>query len=359
MGSIEIKHLKLIDTIDRVGTLRQAAKKLYLTQSALSHQLRELETRLETRIFHRVNNRLVFTASGKAIREASEEVLERMQALERAIQDIKKDDIRDYIHGYSDEETARLNDQAKSISQILHWDSKWKEGSLILEAGCGVGAQTKIIAPLNPKSNFVGIDLSSKSLRKAKASIEENHIENVVFKKADIFQLPFKDAHFDHIFLCFVLEHLSRPMEAVKELKRVLKPQGTLTLIEGDHGSTYFHPDSENAKKVVAAQVTLQKKKGGNANIGRELYPILHDSGFSDIMVSPRQVYVDDSKPELVEGFIKNTFTAMIKGISEEALAQNIVDKNELDTGIKDLYRTAEGGGTFCYTFFKAKGKLI
>ncbi|NHF60376.1 methyltransferase domain-containing protein [Flavobacteriaceae bacterium TP-CH-4] len=357
MGSIEIKHLKLIDTIDQVGTLKRAAKKLYLTQSALSHQLRELETRLEIRIFHRVNNQLVFTPAGKAIREASEEVLERMHALEGTIQEIKKDDIRDYIHGYSDEETARLNDQAKSISQILHWDSKWDKESLILEAGCGVGAQTRIIAPLNPESSFVSIDLSSKSLKKAKESIEENNIENVTFKKADIFQLPFKDAHFDHVFLCFVLEHLSRPMDAVKELKRVLKPEGTITLIEGDHGSTYFHPDSENAKKLVEAQVTLQRKKGGNANIGRELYPILYDSGFCDITVSPRQVYVDDSKPELVEGFIKNTFTAMIKGISEEALAQKVVDKNELDAGIQDLYRTAEGGGTFCYTFFKAKAK--
>ncbi len=48
-----------------------------------------------------------------------------------------------YVHGYSPEEAKRLNNQANSVAEILHGDSLWHEGSLILEAGCGVGAQTK------------------------------------------------------------------------------------------------------------------------------------------------------------------------------------------------------------------------
>ncbi|MEL6918890.1 MAG: methyltransferase domain-containing protein [Bacteroidota bacterium] len=275
--------------------------------------------------------------------------------MEHKIHEINKDNIKDYIHGYSAEETIRLNDQASSISEILHWDSKWEEGALILEAGCGVGSQTKIIAPMNSGASFVSVDLSYTSIEKAKEVITKEGIGNVRFQLADIFELPFEDGHFDHVFVCFVLEHLARPMDALRELKRVLKSNGTITIIEGDHGSTYFHPDSKNARKAVEAQVMLQEKKGGNANIGRELYPILNNVGFSDIKVSPRQVYVDDSKPELLEGFIRNTFTAMIKGISEEALAHKIINRNELDSGIEDLYSTSNGGGTFCYTFFKAK----
>jgi len=65
-------------------------------------------------------------------------------------------------------------------------------------------------------------------------------------------------------------------------------------------------------------------------------------------------VYVDSSKPDLVEGFTKNTFTAMIEGIRNEALRAGIVDKTIFDNGIRDLYRTAEADGVFCYTFFKA-----
>ncbi len=353
MASIEIRHLKLIDTVAEVGTLKNAAEKLFLTQSALSHQLKELESRLGTQIFYRVNNQLVFTTSGKELRDASKEILERLKQAESTIQEIGQDHMKDYIHGYSQEETTRLNDQANSIAELLHWDSKWKEGSLILEAGCGVGAQTKIIAKNNIDSTFVSVDLSIASLEKAEVSIKEHDIKNVEFKVADLLNLPFKDNHFDHIFVCFVLEHISQPKEAIQELKRVLKPGGTLMIIEGDHGSAYFYPNSLSAQKVIQAQVTLQEQKGGNANIGRALYPLLFDSGFKNINISPRQVYVDDSKPELLDGFIKNTFTAMVKRIAEEALAKKIISKEEMNRGINDLYKTAKGGGTFCYTFFK------
>lgn len=127
-----------------------------------------------------------------------------------------------------------------------------------------------------------------------------------------------------------------------------------MMLIEGDYGSTYFHPDSSEAKKAIQCQVLLQQQNGGDANIGRKLYPILNDAGFKEIRVSPRQVYVDDSIPELVEGFTKNTFTAMIKGIAEEAISKRIISRDEMQKGINDLLKTAEGDGTFCYTFFKA-----
>jgi hypothetical protein len=67
-------------------------------------------------------------------------------------------------------------------------------------------------------------------------------------------------------------------------------------------------------------------------------------------------VYADASRPQLVEGFIKNTFTAMIEGVGEEAIQQGIVDRMTFEKGIKDLMRTAESDGVFSYTFFKGFG---
>ncbi|MEL7146741.1 MAG: SAM-dependent methyltransferase, partial [Bacteroidota bacterium] len=103
----------------------------------------------------------------------------------------------------------------------------------------------------------------------------------------------------------------------------------------------------------IKAQVDLQSKNGGNANIGRQLFPLLNNVGFTNIHVNPRQVYVDASKPEMVEGFIKNTFAAMIQGVKEDAVNAKAITKMEMEDGIADLLKTAEGG-TFCYTFFKA-----
>lgn len=261
-----------------------------------------------------------------------------------------------YVHGYSEREALRLKDQATTLDDIIHNDSIFPKDSLVLEAGCGVGAQTKIISTKNPDSNFISVDLSEDSITEAKAMIKSLGINNVELKQADIYNLPFKDETFDSVIICFVLEHLHNPTQALNELKRVLKKGGTIVAIEGDHGSTFFYPDSKYAYSAINCQVQLQKQSGGNSNIGRELYPLFKSIGLYDISVSPRMVYVDASRPHLVEGFIKNTFTAMIEGIGEKAIRQGIVDSSTFEKGIKDLYRTAESDGVFSYTFFKGFG---
>jgi hypothetical protein len=68
-------------------------------------------------------------------------------------------------------------------------------------------------------------------------------------------------------------------------------------------------------------------------------------------------VYVDSSRPDLVEGFTRKTFTAMIEGVRDSAVAARIVEPDLFDAGIRALHRTAEADGIFCYTFFKAVGK--
>lgn len=261
-----------------------------------------------------------------------------------------------YVHGYSEREALRLNDQAATLDDIIHNDSIFPEGSIVLEAGCGVGAQTKIIATKNPDSSFISVDLSEVSIREAKEMIKSLGISNVELKQADIYNLPFQDETFDSVIICFVLEHLHNPVQALNELKRVLKKGGTMLAIEGDHGSTFFYPDSKYAYSAIDCQIQLQKQSGGNSNIGRELYPLFKSVGLSDISVTPRVVYVDASRPHLVEGFIKNTFTAMIEGVGNKAIQQGIIDSFTFEQGIKDLYRTAESDGVFSYTFFKGFG---
>jgi SAM-dependent methyltransferase len=245
------------------------------------------------------------------------------------------------------------------LDDIIHNDTIFSDGSLVLEAGCGVGAQTKIIATKNPHSNFISVDLSEESILEAQKSIKSLNIKNVELRQADIYNLPYKDETFDSVIICFVLEHLHNSFQALNELKRVLKKGGTMIAIEGDHGSTFFYPDSKYAHSAIDCQIQLQRLSGGNSNIGRELYPLFISIGLSEIFVSPRMVYIDASRPRLVEGFIKNTFTAMIEGVGETAINHGIIDRLSFEKGIKDLYRTAEPDGVFSYTFFKGFGIKI
>ncbi|MGA2933822.1 MAG: class I SAM-dependent methyltransferase [Methanomicrobiales archaeon] len=263
---------------------------------------------------------------------------------------------RAYVHGYTRRESKRLLDQAGALTRLLHRDTGYPAGSQVLEAGCGIGAQTVTLAGKSPGAVITSIDLSEPSLAQAEARVNASGSRNVRFLQADICALPFADGTFDHVFVCFVLEHLPDPVSALTCLRRVLKPGGTITVIEGDHGSAYFSPDSEAARKAISCLVALQREKGGNALIGREVYPLLSEAGFRDVAVSPRMVYVDASHPELVEGFTKQTFTAMVEGVQDEALGQGLASREEWNQGIRDLYRTCEPDGTFCYTFFKGMG---
>jgi hypothetical protein len=68
-------------------------------------------------------------------------------------------------------------------------------------------------------------------------------------------------------------------------------------------------------------------------------------------------VYVDASRPRLVDGFTRKTFTAMIEGVREAAVRAAMIPAARFDEGIRALYRTAEDDGVFCYTFFKALGR--
>ncbi|WP_028932689.1 methyltransferase domain-containing protein [Pseudonocardia spinosispora] len=260
-----------------------------------------------------------------------------------------------YVHGYSDSESRRLGDQADTLAELLHSGTAYPAGSRVLEVGCGVGAQTVHLVESSPGARIVAVDVAEASLARARASVTARHPDALVsWHRADLRELPFADATFDHLFVCFVLEHLAAPSVALSGLRRLLRPGGSITVIEGDHGSAFFHPDSADARAVIDCQVRLQRADGGNALIGRELYPLLESAGYQRVRVRPRTVYADAGRPELVEGFTRNTFIAMIESVRERALAENLTDSETWARGVADLHRTTDPTGTFHYTFTKA-----
>jgi SAM-dependent methyltransferase len=262
-----------------------------------------------------------------------------------------------YVHGYDPRANTRLQDQARALVDLLHSDTEYPAGSVVLEAGCGIGAQTVTLAHRSPGARFVSIDIAPDSVVEAARRVHAAGLTNVQCRQADLFALPFGRESFDHVFVCFLLEHLSRPLEALAILMRLLKPGGTITVIEGDHGSAYFHPDSRAAHRAIECQIELQRAAGGNALIGRQVYPLMIEAGLDAVRVSPRMVYVDASKPGLVDGFTIRTFTAMIEGVRASALEAGMIEPADFDAGVRDLYRTAEADGVFCYTFFKGVGE--
>jgi SAM-dependent methyltransferase len=264
----------------------------------------------------------------------------------------------DYVHGYGEREGRRLQDQAQTLADLLHGGLAFPPGARIVEPGCGVGAQTLELARRHPRAHFVSVDVSAASLAEAERAARRAGLTNVEFRQADVFALPFPLASFDAAFVCFLLEHLADPLRALRAVARVVKPGGALVVVEGDHGSTLLHPESAFARRAIQAQVDLQAAAGGDADIGRRLYPLLVEAGLSDVRVEPRQVYVDGSKPAWADGFTLKTYTAMIAGVRERALAAGLIDAETFDRGVADLARSAKPDGVFAYTFFRGAARV-
>ncbi|MDQ4118060.1 MAG: class I SAM-dependent methyltransferase, partial [Actinomycetota bacterium] len=174
-----------------------------------------------------------------------------------------------YVHGFRAAEQERLCDQAATLTDHLHADTAYPPGSRVLEPGCGVGAQTVELVRRSPGALVTGVDRSRSSLAAARRRIADLACDagrTVTFAEADVYDLPREAAgdgalgpeRFDHAFVCFLLEHLPRPAEALRRVRRMLVPGGTVTVIEGDHRSVAFHPDSAAARRVIDCQVRLQ-----------------------------------------------------------------------------------------------------
>jgi SAM-dependent methyltransferase len=259
-----------------------------------------------------------------------------------------------YVHGYTERETRRLTEQAETLTELLHAGTRYPPGSLVLEAGCGVGAQTHALVTRNPGIRLVALDVSAPSLEQARSRMARAGVTGVRFLRADLRSLPFADGSFDHVFLCFVLEHLPSPANGLARLRRVLKPGGTLTAIEGDHGSTFFHPPDPLAARTVQCLIDLQAEAGGDALIGRRLYALLREAGFGRVRVEAKPVHVNAGRADLIQGFTRNTFIAMVESVRAQALERGLMRAPEWERGIAGLERTTRADGSFCYSFFKA-----
>lgn len=99
---------------------------------------------------------------------------------------------RIYVHGYDRLESVRLQDQAETLVDLLHSDTSYPEGSSVLEAGCGTGAQTIPLARNSPGARITSVDISAVSVAEAKAKANAAGLTNVQFQQADISALPFR-----------------------------------------------------------------------------------------------------------------------------------------------------------------------
>jgi len=157
----------------------------------------------------------------------------------------------------------------------------------LLDFGCGPGTITNDLAEhLLPDGHVVGIDSSEAVISQARSDAAGKNISNVEFAVNSIYETGYDVGSFDAAYAHQVLQHLSKPVEALEEVKRVLKPGGICAVREVDWGASALWPPDERLSKFLDVYYRVAERNGGDAHAGRRVKQWFSEAGFTDLKVT-------------------------------------------------------------------------
>jgi ubiquinone/menaquinone biosynthesis C-methylase UbiE len=156
----------------------------------------------------------------------------------------------------------------------------------VLDVGCGPGSITVGLAEAVAPGEVVGIDVDDQVLELARTHAAERDRQNVSFQKASIYDGSFSNESFDAVFAHQVLQHLARPLDALLQMKRVVKTGGAVAVRDGDYSSMVFAPANGEVAEFLSLYKAVARRNGGEPDAGRYLKGWLRQAGFSDISVA-------------------------------------------------------------------------
>ena len=147
-----------------------------------------------------------------------------------------------------------------------------------LDVGCGPGAITKGLADrVAPGGRVIGVDRDPAFVALARETWAD--VPGLRFEEADGAALPFDDDSFDVAFLHAVLQHVASPEAVVAEVRRVLRPGGTVAVADADLDGFLLHP---RPPELLAA-LDVDRRTRRNPDVGRRLPELLVGAGFASV----------------------------------------------------------------------------
>lgn len=172
-------------------------------------------------------------------------------------------------------------------------------GMSIVECGCGTGIVGRKLLQEFPESKITAFDIDPYLVETARENAQKWNLKNYEVFERPILNTELPDDEYDFAITRLVLEHLSNPDDAIKEIYRILKPNGKAILVDNDfefHLRTY--PDIPELRELYGAYCRAREDDGGTPRIGRELPSLAKISGFSNIdlhIISAHNSIVGDS----------------------------------------------------------------
>jgi len=168
-----------------------------------------------------------------------------------------------------------------------------RPGHKVIDIGCGLGADLARIVPLiAPDGHAVGIDSNPLTLATAKVRLDSiPTTAQVDLRVADVYRIPFPDNYFDAAHAERLFLHLAEPVQAIREVARVLKPGGRFVVTETDGGSRSVDSRFNATERKLAHFWALMRKNG---YAGRQMFRLLTEADFSGVSAHPTAYHTTD-----------------------------------------------------------------
>ncbi len=188
-----------------------------------------------------------------------------------------------YTHGYH-ESVLRSHRSRTAENSAAHLVPLLKPTDRILDVGAGVGTITADLAQL--VHAVTATEIGPDGLAVTRATVAERGVSNVTFRTADIHALPFDDAIFDVTHAHQVLQHVADPIQALREMARVTKPGGIVSVRDSDYAGFCWWPELPALDTWLSLYRAIARLNGGEPDAGRRLLSWAHSAGFVDVTVT-------------------------------------------------------------------------
>ena len=154
------------------------------------------------------------------------------------------------------------------------------EGAKVLDVGCGPGTITAGLARrVGPTGHVTAIDEAETVVQQAAAAASSAGLQNVSCSTVSVYDMPFKPASFDVVYAHQLLQHLSNPVDALRAMRRVVKPGGLIAVRESDYASMLGFPASPAIDEWRSLYCDVARRNGGEPDAGRHLVSWLTAAG--------------------------------------------------------------------------------
>lgn len=184
-----------------------------------------------------------------------------------------------YTHGHH-ESVLRAHSQRTAANSAGYLLDSLGPSMHILDVGCGPGTITVDLAVLVPEGQVIGVENVPEVLESANTLAAERDLKNVRFQTGDIHALEFPDNTFDIAHAHQVLQHVGDPVQALREMRRVVKPGGLVAVRDADFSIMTWYPDSEGLADWQKLYIQVARSNGGEPNAGRRLHSWARQAGF-------------------------------------------------------------------------------